>query len=313
MSTDAGFTILTFDVRLTGWFANSAVTERIGWTVRLSFADDRSTDASHSFLGSVTFETLSTNASGFVVGWKTVGVGSARVSGTDILTLWLAFFSATNGRKWTICVLTTFHRLLASFAVWFTDCSGWTKTFVGATGVLTSSAGRARCLRAVIDWCTAGLNVTGVAWLAFADGLVFLRETERVLTAEILNHAGDFASIIVTAFIGRTFFVVGTFNLEATNLIVLGIAEKSFLATADGLTVDHFTGSVSAADDGAIARVATFRFAVVGFQAIFSIATFLVAATTNLLDADAVVANLSTGALRIFRTSWTTFAFDTML
>jgi hypothetical protein len=117
----------------------------------------------------------------------------------------------------------------------------------------------------------------------------------------------------VTAFVGRTFLVVGTFNLETADLIVLRIAEKAFLATADGLAVDHLTGGVAAAEDRAIAWVSTFSFAVGGFQAIFTVPAFLVAAATDLLDADAVVANLAAGALGIFSTSWTAFAFDAVL
>lgn len=313
LSTDTGLAVLTFDVGLAGWFANSAVTERVGRAVRLSLTADRLTDAADISVGSVAFKSLAANASGFVIGWQTVGVGSARVSGTDVLTFRLALFSAANGRGRTIRVLSAFNRLLASFLVRFTDGSGWAKTLVRAAGVLATGSGRAGRLGTIVDGCATGLDVARVAWLAFADGLVFLREAERVLTAEILDHAGDFAAIVVTAFVGRTFLVVGTFNLETADLIVLRVAEKAFLATADGLAVDHLTGGVAAAEDRAIAWVSTFSFAVGGFQAIFTVPAFLVAAATDLLDADAVVANLAAGALGIFSTSWTAFAFDAVL
>lgn len=69
LPTDTGLAVLTFDVGLAGWFANSAVTKRVGWAVRLSFTADRLTDASDISVGSVAFKSLAANASGFVIGW----------------------------------------------------------------------------------------------------------------------------------------------------------------------------------------------------------------------------------------------------
>lgn len=97
--------------------------------------------------------------------------------------------------------MSAFHGLLASFAVGFSYCSSRANTFIRASSIFASGSSRARCLRAVIYGRTSGQNVASVTRLTLADGLVFLREAERVLAAKVLDHAGDFASVIVTTFV----------------------------------------------------------------------------------------------------------------
>lgn len=97
--------------------------------------------------------------------------------------------------------MSAFHGLLASFAVGFSYCSSRAKTFIRASSIFASGSSRARCLRAVIYGRTSGQNVASVTRLTLADGLVFLREAERVLAAKVLDHAGDFASVIVATFV----------------------------------------------------------------------------------------------------------------
>lgn len=117
----------------------------------------------------------------------------------------------------------------------------------------------------------------------------------------------------MTTFIDRTVFVFGTFDLETTDLVVLRIAEESFLATTDGLSVDRFADCISAAQDGSVARITAFSLSVTRFQTALTVVTFLVATTTDFLDANAVGADLSADALRVVRASRATFSIDTLL
>ena len=313
LAPDASLGILTLDAGLAGRLANSAVAERVGRTIGLGFTGDRFADAADRLFGGVAFESLATNASRFVVGRPAIGVGPARISSANILTFRLAPFSTANGRLRAILILATLHRLLASFSVRLANSSSRAETFVRASGVLASSAGGARCLRTVIDGRTAGHDVAGVARLAFADGLVFLREAERVLAALVVHHTGDLAPVLVAALVAGTILVFGAFDLEAADLVVLRVAEESFFTGADGLAVDDFASGVATAQNGAVARVAAFRLSVAGFQTALPVSAFLVGAAAHFLDADAVGADLAVDALGIVGTSRATFAFDTLL
>ena len=181
LAADASFAILAFAAGLTGRFANTAVTECVGWTVRLGSTTDRCTNASDSLIGRIALVTFATDAGGFVICRKTVGIGSARESGANVLTFRLASFAATDGRWRTILILATLDRLLTPFFVRFSNGSGRAKTFIRASGVFASSSGSTRFLQAVINGCTTGQSVACVARLAFANRLVSLRETKCIL------------------------------------------------------------------------------------------------------------------------------------
>ncbi len=314
LSADAGFGVLALDARLAGRLANAAVAERVGRAIGLGLTADRFTDASDRFnIASVALESLATNASGLVVGRQTIRVGPARESSTNVLTFRLASFSTADGRFRAILILATLDRLLASFAVRLADRSSRAKAFVRASGVLASGAGGAGRLGAVIDGRTAGHDVSGVSGLAFADGLVFLREAERVLAALIIDHAGDFAAVFMATLIGGAILVFGALDLQAADFVVLRISEESFFASADGLPVGDFADGVAAAKDGPVAWIPAFGLAVVGFQTALTVVAFLVAAAAHLLDANAVGADLTVGALGVVGTGRATFAFDTLL
>lgn len=229
------------------------------------------------------------------------------------MTFRLASFSTADGRLRTILILATLDRLLTSFAVRLADRSSRAKAFVRASGVLASGAGGAGRLGAVIDGRTAGHDVSGVSGLAFADGLVFLREAERVFTALVVHHAGDFAAVVMATLVRGAIFVFGTLDLQTADFVVLGIPEESLFASADGLSVGDFADGVAAANDGPVARIPAFGLAVVGFQTALTVVALLVAAAAHLLDADAVGADLTVGALGVVGTGRAAFAFDALL
>ena len=67
------------------------------------------------------------------------------------------------------------------------------------------------------------------------------REAEGVLSANVgVDHTGDFAPVVVAALVGRAVRILGTFDSEAANLVVLRITEISFLAATDGLTSGRY-------------------------------------------------------------------------
>lgn len=156
LAADAGFAVLTFVAGLAGWLADASVAESIGRAVRLGFAADRGADASNGSVGCVALVTLTTDACGFVIGRKTIGIGSAGESSTDVLAFRLASFTSTDGRLRTILILATLDRLLAALFVRFADSSSRAETLVRSSGVLATSAGRARFLQTVIDRSTTG-------------------------------------------------------------------------------------------------------------------------------------------------------------
>lgn len=168
LAPHARLRVLAFGVRLTSWFADAVVAERVGRAVRLGLAPDRDFDASGHLVCGVSFVALATLAGGLVIGRKAVGVRSAGEAGADVLALRLAFFSRANGRRRAVLIFSALDRLLAALPERLADHSRRTSAFVRSSRVLAPGAGGTRRLRAVIDWSARGFRVAGVTRLTLA-------------------------------------------------------------------------------------------------------------------------------------------------
>ena len=254
----------------------------------MSFAGDRFRSASACRIVGITFESLTADAESFVIARKAIRIGSAQDSSARVDAFGLTGQTSANGGSRTVVVTDAFHRLLATLFVRFADFALRTQTFEGSARVLALGSGRTGDLSAVVDGRTPPGDVTGVSGLAFAYGRVFFREAQRVLAALVVDHAGDFASFVVTFLVGRAVVVAVALDLETSDFVVLRISEESVLAAANGLVILGHAVGVASAKDGTIARIAARSLSVVALETGLRGGTLAAAPATNLLDADAV-------------------------
>ena len=315
LAAKTGLRVGTIVAGLASRLADSSVAVGVGWAFSLSATGDGPRSAADGFdvAAFAGLETLATDARRFVVVRQAVGIGSASDADANVDAFRFPALLAADGRRWAVLVGPALDGLLAALLVRLADGSSGTGAAVGAARVVATSARSAGRLGAVVDGNAAGHHVTGEAGLALADGRVTFREAERVFAANIFHHAGDFAAVVVTSFVRRAVRVLGAFNPDAADLVVLRISKVALFAGAHRLAVDHRAAGIPSAEHGALARVAAFGPSVFRLEAALPLVAFLVASTAHLRNADAVEAGHGIGAGRIVGAGRTTFSFDALL
>lgn len=245
-----------------------------------------------------------------------VSVRATLYSRTNVRTLWHVVYLGANCGEWTILVVETLDRLLATAVVSISDGSCFAETLVRSSSVAANSARRTRRISAKIDQMTFLGWFAGVARLARTNLYVILRRAYGVDAARIMSQASDATFVLVANFLFGALFVALALDRLAAHSVVIGdsnaVESRSTAANGRVTGLRYLALGVSDAKSE-LANVTTFRLAHIVGRARFVVSAILVVAATNLLDANVVFAVLILGAGHVGSAGWTAEATDAQL